>query len=197
MGAIIIGIIVVFIIFVLAMFVSIKGKDEKLSHQEFQEDDTDQFNPKMEKDAADDIRIAYKLEKTTKYQENIINVIAFDNNATLNEELFKGLSDDEINHSYSSGQQIWQYDDPFGIKNFDVADKISKDGLEVKAQLEDQYITIGFINHIDGAYILKNRHNVAQKRLLYRGGYYKQSLDNKVTTDFENYVLKLAICYYK
>ncbi|MDR1782039.1 MAG: hypothetical protein LBR40_03470 [Bacilli bacterium] len=197
MATIIIGIIIIGIIFILAMIISIRDKDEKLNQDELQEELNNQFKLKKDDDVEADLCIAYKLEKSTKYQNNIINVITFDNRTSIASQTFKGLSDDEINHKYSAGQQIWQYDDPFGIKDFDVADKISEDGLEIKAQLDDEYVTIGYINHEDGKFILENRNNIVYKRLLYRGGYYKQSINNKVNTDFENYILKLAICYNK
>ncbi|MDR3215199.1 MAG: hypothetical protein LBT75_02855 [Bacilli bacterium] len=185
-----IGIAFIIIIFIAAMIYALNKKNNDEITKEV-------FSPLVDDKITEQHWIVYKLEKTTKLQNFIINIITYDNSTTLSENLYQGLSDKEIISCYPHGDQIWQYDDPYGIKDFIIDDEISEHGLAIKALDDNGYQIIGYINHADAQYIVANKERIIQKRLMYRGGYYKQYLNNKVIDDFENYILKLAIGYQK
>ncbi|MDL2212085.1 hypothetical protein LJB88_04330 [Erysipelotrichaceae bacterium OttesenSCG-928-M19] len=144
--------------------------------------------------------ILYKLDYTADKQEEIIKAITFDNSTSFDDNNFKSLSDDEIKVKYPDGTRLWQYDDEYGIGDFKIGDSIEKEGIPIYARYDSDYILVGYISSLDSEYVNNNRNNIESIRLIYHGGYYKFVMTNKqgrdeVITEFEDYVLTLAVCY--
>ena len=142
----------------------------------------------------------YKLDYTLNYKEAIARAIFFDNSTTLGDNNFNGLTDDEIKIEYRDGTKVYQYNDDFGIRDFQLGNLVEDKGLEVLANDNGDYLVVGYVSLLDCDFVNKNRDNIKSVRLIYHGGYYKCVVENefhisKVETGFEDYVLTLAICY--
>ena len=160
------------------------------------------FKPMVDEINEDINCILYKLDYTHELQADIEKAIKFDNTTSLDDSDFKGLSDDEILTKYRNETKIWQYDDPYGIGDFKLSDKIEEKGIPVTARLDDSYILVGYVSLQDSNYVNENRDHIESIRLIYHGGYYKfisfeNGIKETIETEYDDYVLTLAICYNK
>lgn len=160
------------------------------------------IQPMVDEVTSDVSCILYKLDYTNELQEDIEKAIRFDNTTSLDNNDFRGLSDDEILTKHHDELKIWQYDDPFGVGDFKLGDKIEEKGIPVTARLDDSYVLVGYVSLIDSEYVDSNRDNIESIRLVYHGGYYKyisfeNDLVETIETEYDDYVLTLAICYNK
>lgn len=186
------------IVFVVFVFFKLRKKQHDYSLF-----NSNNVEPLMEEQEDGSKGYIYTLNDTASRQQVIEQAILYDNNNSLVDREFEGLSDEDIFHfEKDESKKIYQYQDKFGIGDYKFGIINKELGLPVLIRIEHEYSLVGYLNYDDATYFITNTNSVASHRLIYQGGYYKQIImnnleKNEVVTNYEDYVLKLVIFYKK